>query len=179
GASPVSSAASRNAASAGLRSCGSILPPGNAICPGWLGSSVRSVSKTAGSLRSMTGTSTAAGRVAFTPTCSHIAGSRSRSPRLASTVGSSSAGGTSRASRGGGRGGGAGGGGAAGGGGERSGGWWPPRAALHPPNKTPRAGGCRKGKNPPRRGDTEHAFPAEVALLAEFDEIVEQRARHL
>ena len=52
------------AAAAGVGSCGSILPPGNAIWPGWLGSSVRSVSSTAGSGRSTTGTSTAAGRVA-------------------------------------------------------------------------------------------------------------------
>src|SRR5262249_35900689 len=56
----------------------------------------------------------------------------------------------------------------------------PPRApAPHPSKKTPWAGPGPQGKDPPRRGDAEHALPFEVTLLAELDEIVEQRARHL
>ena len=58
-------------------SCGSILPPGNAIWPGWLGSSVRRVSSTCGSGRSTTGMRTAAGRVACTPARFQRSGSRS------------------------------------------------------------------------------------------------------
>jgi len=42
---------------------------------------VRCVSRIAGSARATTGTSTAAGLVAFTPAFSHCTGSRSRSPR--------------------------------------------------------------------------------------------------
>ena len=80
---PISSSASRSAAASGLSSAGSILPPGNAICPEWLFSSgVRCVSSTIGSARATTGTSTAAGLVAFTPAFSQSSGSRSRSPRM-------------------------------------------------------------------------------------------------
>src|SRR5262249_58234478 len=56
-----------------------------------------------------------------------------------------------------------------------------PRRAAAPgaSSKTQKARRRPQGEDPPPGGAPEHALPADVALLAELDEIVEQRARHL
>src|SRR5262249_6603115 len=46
-------------------------------------------------------------------------------------------------------------------------------------SEIPQARRRRHGEELSPRGNAEHALPADVALLAELDEIVEQRARHL
>src|SRR6202167_5259019 len=165
GARPISSFASRNAAATGLSSSGSILPPGKATCPAWRASSwVGTVNRTVGSLRSIIGTSTAAGLVAVTPAASHIEGLRSRSPRAPSAIGSRSDGGTSNVS--------------------------PARALSKKSScaparedaacsrKFPHLFRRRHGKEGAHGRYAKHGLALKLALLTEFDKVEEQRARH-
>src|ERR1700691_2894289 len=165
GARPISSFASRNAAATGLSSSGSILPPGKATCPAWRASSwVGTVNRTVGSLRSIIGTSTAAGLVAVTPAASHIEGLRSRSPRAPSAIGSSSDGGTSSVSRARAR--------------SKKSSPAPARADAACSRKFPHLFRRRHGKEGPHGGYAEHGFALKLTLLAQLDKIEEQRARH-
>src|SRR6202167_1978602 len=165
GARPISSFASRNAAATGLSSSGSILPPGKATCPAWRASSwVGTVNRTVGSLRSIIGTSTAAGLVAVTPAASHIEGLRSRSPRAPSAIGSSSDGGTSNVSRARAR--------------SKKSFPAPARADAACSRKFPHLFRRRHGKERAHRSHAKHGFALKLALLAEFDKVEEQRARH-
>src|ERR1700677_315272 len=165
GARPISSFASRKAAATGLSSSGSILPPGNDTWPAWLARSwVRTVNRTVGSLRSIIGTSTAAGLAAVTPAASHIEGLRSRSPRAPSAIGSRSDSGTSNVSRARAR--------------SKKSSPAPARADAAWSRKFPHLFRRRHGKEGAHGSYAKHGFALKLALLAELDEVEEQRARH-
>src|ERR1700683_552564 len=162
---PISSFASRNAAATGLSSAGSTLPPGKGTWPAWLASSwVRTVNRTVGSLRSIIGTSTAAGLAAVTPAASHIEGLRSRSPRAPWAVGSRSDGGTSSVSRARAR--------------SKKSSPAPARADAACSRKFPHLFRRRHGKEGAHGRYAKHGLALKLAFLAQLDEIEEQRARH-